>query len=206
MGKQGSKYLFKRSWYTQSVVGSGEIGEYEGAFAFKLNDLPDYTEFTQLFDQYKLCAVKVTFQQPYNDSETARFPRASAAQGTAMPSLHLHHVVDFNDANTLPILNLQQYQNHKVINLSGTSLRGGKTSVYCKPRIALAAYEGAFTGYASQRGWLDVGDAAIQHYGLKWCLDAQYADGLVSISGATWGVTVTVPIQLTYYVAFRNVR
>ncbi len=41
------------------------------------------------------------------------------------------------------------------------------------PRISVATYQGAFTGYASEEPqWIDSNNPAVQHYGFKYIMEA----------------------------------
>lgn len=204
-GKQSSKYLFNRRWQTQSGIVSSEVGESSGAFVFKLDDLPDYTEFTSLFDQYRICAVKVTITSPYTGN-TGLVPRSGAANGLGtMPAIKMYSVSDYDDAVTLTVAQLMQYQNCRITELT-TNLKGGKASFFIKPRLATAVYSGAFTSYGNTKMWLDAASPSVEHYGFKWAFDAIYADGGIAGTATTWGVATSLQWDLKYYVAFRNVR
>lgn len=124
---------------------------------FMLNQLPNYTEYTALFDQYRIAAIKITFIPRSNSSEIG---------STMLPILY--YVSDATDA-TLPTstAELYEYPRLKYKQLSKPY------SLYFKPKFADAAYQGAFSGYAVNKGWLSTASPAVQHFGLKGVVDVQ---------------------------------
>ncbi len=53
-----SPYRFVRSAFFATITGSTTVDTL-GAFKFTLADLPDYGEFTNLFDQYRISALNL---------------------------------------------------------------------------------------------------------------------------------------------------
>lgn len=152
-----------------------------GAYSFRLQDLVNYTEFTSLFDQYRINAIKIKFipqvQQIYSD------PTVQKNSGI------FYHAVDYDEANVpASVDDLLQYENLRVENpLSVFTL-------YFKPHVANALYAGAFTAYGNTQQWIDSNSPDVQHYGHKYC----------------WTQTVAADLNLipvaTFYLAFRKVK
>lgn len=130
------------------------------ANGFQLNQLPGYTEFTNLYDQYRIVGVDIRWT-----------PSVTQAIAGATPDQQLPRLVtvaDFNDG-TVPttLSNLTQYQSFRADLFNKTLFRS------VKPRTALAVYNNLTNnGYALQDGptWVDTGSAGVQHYGIKWGL------------------------------------
>jgi len=75
----------------------------------------------------------------------------------------MYVVVDYDDANALSSsANAQAYNNCIVLGA------GESCDRLFRPRMALAAYTGSFTGYANSADlWIDAASPSVQHYGLK---------------------------------------
>lgn len=129
------------------------------AYSFALSDLPNSTEFTSLFDQYKLKQVEVVMLP----SASATLP-PNGYTGTALNMT----VIDFDDATALSIpASYMQYDNC-MVHPCGEVIR----RVF-KPKVAMAVYSGAFTSFAEAPDvWLDVASPSTAHYGLKIFLGA----------------------------------
>jgi len=142
------------------------------ALAFRLDDLPDYTEFTNLFDQYALIGVQVNI--------TPRKINASVSTASNIGPNMLYVAYDASDI-TLPasLAVLREYQTVK--EFSDTTMTNRKWVKSCSPRIAVAAYAGAFSGYsAPPMTWIDTQSPTVQHYGLKMGIPAGYTAGTVN--------------------------
>lgn len=150
------------SQYVSSNLSAQGLGLY-----FRLQDLSNYTEFTSLFDKYRIMWAKVTLvpksQQPSQDV-------ASSGAGTHK-SATVVTAIDFDDV-TAPtsLATVMEYDNCKVHTGDQRITRS------FKPRVASAVYNGAFTGYAELQGdpWIDCGSAGVQYYGFKACMDTTF--------------------------------
>jgi hypothetical protein len=127
-----------------------------GAAAFALNNIYDYTSWAAVYDLYRITLIKVMFIPVANLSPNGTNPSVS----------YLSAAVDFDDI-TVPSAPAEiiNYQNHIILGPSGSG------TLTWKPRVALAAYSGAFTSYASKEDqWIDCSSASVEHYGLKYSL------------------------------------
>lgn len=147
---------------------------------FNLNQMPSAGEFTALFDEYKINAVKVTI-----------FPRGNSAENTTGNGSRVFSIVDYDDSTAPSGLNeLLQYPGVKSTALTQPHVRYIKT-----PKVASAVYQSALvTAYGARSMWLDCASSTIPHYGVKfWC------------NGTNSG-TVILDLQIDYFVSFRGVR
>jgi len=160
-------------------------GMYQG-MNFALNRVSNYTEFTTLFDEYRICAVEVDFKPMYN------MQVISAINNVI--TLFLYTVIDYDD-NAAPtsISQLEEYDSCVVTNFNQSCKR------IIRPKLATAVYDGtANWAYASTRQpWVDCGNAAVQWFGLKLAIEAG-ASGQTNLQ--TWQISVK------YYIELRNVR
>jgi len=139
---------------------------YSFSYYTTLGFLADYTDFTNLFDQYKIDRMSLEL-------------RTFATQATtATTGALINMVVDHDDAG-IPaatdagIQLLREYPTYKVANFVRPDA-GKQFVMTCVPRVAVAAYAGAFTSYANVASWIDAASPSVQHYGFKgvievWC-------------------------------------
>jgi hypothetical protein len=163
---------FVRNFDAGVLVGSTS-SDVLGALKFVLTQLPSYTEFTTLFDQYRISRLEYTFLPYFTiGTPTAYAPFIATA-------------VDYDDGTAPASFGaIQQYENSRVI----SAYRQFAASF--QPHIAVAAFGGAFTSYANNRpGWIDSASPSVEHYGLK------YVIGQCSGSAQSFRVVGRVIIQ-----------
>jgi hypothetical protein len=133
-------------------------------------------EFTTLFDQYRINYVVLKFM-------------CGTLETNSTDNATMTIACDYDDGNApTNVSDLFQYDNCKIYSY------GKDINVKLKPRIAMAAYGGAFTSYANAGGmWLDVASPAVEYYGVKACLTRCNAQ-------------CTYRIYATYYIELKSTR
>lgn len=175
-------------WY--DVVGGGIWHNASGvSHVFRLSDLPAYTEFTKLFDSYRIKGVKLEFEPVWNSGNTdGPTPFATAIDRMGLPMLT--YAIDTDGPNVAPTSEdeILQYATNKRILISG------KRTIYIRnPRCELVA--GNYSAAEAKAGqWLDCSALDIEHYGLKYWMPTQ------NVSKA-----VFVRVYMTYYLQFKRV-
>lgn len=151
---------------------------------FSLNALHEVSDYTNLFDQYRIAALRVEFQ----------FDKTGGEVGTVTPMPMLSSVIDYDDYTALVDENdYLQYSTYKRTPLNYRHKR------YFKPRVAGALYQAVGTGYSNLRSpWIDCASTSVQHYGIKFMTDGSQNGG---IGNTTLG---HLRVYTTYYVQFRN--
>lgn len=125
---------------------------------FRLASLPSYTEFTSLFDQYRIDWIKFRI-------------RPFGAPATAPNSMGIRHawVHDWDTSTPPPNTQagfdaLRQYESFKdhLIGPAGTT-------IFYRPRIAVPAYRTAVTTayMVSRSKFIDATYSDVDHYGLR---------------------------------------
>lgn len=156
----------------------------EYSFQFKLNDLNNYTEFTNLYEMYRICAIKIRLIPSNNVSDIT--------STQAIPQLMW--VRDMDDA-TLPAsrAELMEYPGVRI-----TRLTGPRTIYIKHPRVARAIYNGLTTAYGEGRPntWVDSENEDVPHYGLKAIL--------MNTSGVDQSANWTCQMYVTLYCQFKN--
>lgn len=166
------------------------------ALTFGLSDLPNYTEYTALFDQYKILGVAVRLFPLWNSVETPQGPSSPGGIGTI-----LHSVIDLDD-NTAPgassggIDALRQYKSYKAHNMA--YLKKGMWSRYCRPKILSGVYNGVslVSAGTNRSQWLDCSTPTVPHYGLKFIFETNTL--------AATAQTLQFKIEAKFYLAFRG--
>jgi len=155
------------------------------SFNFSLDQLPQYTSWTAVFDQYKFDQVQVIIRPMYNAVGLASLSTVRVPQ--------LFTVIDYDDnATPSTLAQLQEYSNCKIAVQETTCCTFA-------PHMAVAAYSGsAFTDFANLApSWIDAASPDVKHYGVKMGCDP-------GVSGQTllqaWNVSVR------YQISFRNIR
>jgi len=141
------RYVFK------AQIAATASAEFLQGFSFALSDVTDYSRLTALYDQYRISRI-IIHMVPMT---SVPFP------ASIFSTSDLFVAVDFDDANSPASASaLLAYDTVRHVS-AGRAFNSSFT-----PHLALAAYNGAFTGYTSTAPtWLDCASASIQHYGVK---------------------------------------
>lgn len=167
---------------------------------FMLSNVQNYTEFTNLFDQYKITKVEVllklhtnTFFQLATDGTTA------INAPVAFPTIYMYN--DHDDADTPTLVDMRQRQ--KVVRRVLRPNSVVKWSV--RPSILNQLYRTALTtGYAPKfNQFIDCSATDVPHYGWKYYLDY---DGYTTPSGGGYGQDIHVNVELKYHFECKDAR
>ena len=190
-----TRNLWNGTW-TANVADTGGA-QTTNQFIFTLDQLPNYSEFTKLFQEYRIAAVKVTFMPltpvniayqsgGYDTSVGFRVPQLGfCADYTGKP------VPD--TGNEQPWLECEGYEQHTF---------NKPVSVTFKPTPLAQQYESSTTtgyGIPSKAPWLAVSDANVPHYSLNARLYDPYFN---HIEGAD--NTPNLAVYITYTVQLRG--
>lgn len=149
---------------------------------FKLSDLPDYTDFQSLFDQYRIKAVKIQFVPNFTNS-----PMTASVNSIGMHSIH--SAIDHNSSTDPPaVLDLMQIDTYKRTRLD----RGLKRYFKVNTIDSWGATTNVETGWNK---WLSTENgSAVEYYGLRYVIDALEED-----------VSCTLDVFATYYFQCKSV-
>lgn len=167
--KRDKPHTFARSYAGAQIV-SSNLSDTVGGIVFQLGLVPNYTEFTTLFDEFRILQAKIEFD-----------PLTSAS--TAPP---LYTAIDYDDGTVPSSVNeLRQYESLMTVPSNRYFRR------VLNPKASAAYYQGSFTGFGSSYGpWLDTGSYSVQHYGLKYILPQT-----ATPNAATYNVNITLVFQ-----------
>lgn len=155
---------FKRT-FTLTPLASSTATSY-GAYNFQFQELPNYTEFQNLYDCYRINKIVMKFVPNHNSSEF----------GSTKAMCEFNSVLDFNDV-TVPtaLTQLYEYQNWRMTRGNRIHTRMWTPSVLTVISTTSATnYIGDAPKY---KQWLNTSQADIEHYGLKYAFGATNAAG-----------------------------
>jgi len=157
------------------------------AYTFKLSDLPNYTEFTNLFDRFRIVKVAVHLIPQWTNNDLNPV--------TSMEKVNpaIYSVVDTTeDAAPTALTEMYEYSNLKIT-------RGGRIHTrYFSPAVLTNAFEGvAATAYIPKwKQWITTDDYATPHYAIK----------LAGDKTQTSSNNFTVRVMMSYYIQCKNVK
>lgn len=172
-------HTFKRTFMTTHTLASAATTA--NSWGFTLNMLPNYAEFTALFDQYRLNAVAITF-----------IPKFTEVVVTAPTDVGFYSVIDRNDqTNLASVAAACEYENMKRTRLSQYHKRYFKLSTLQDTGI-VGSSAVCTTKYSP---WINTANADITHLGLKTIAEAT---GL--------GGNLIVDVRITLYFQCKVVK
>lgn len=171
-------HYFKRTAYYSGYLNGSTLADQPLSLIAQLSQVPNFGEFTALFDMYKIMGVRWRIS-----------PRANSGEiGTNLGRVKLFSAIDYDDNLVASLTDLLQYESLKVTTSDRDHVR------YVKPRISREVFQsGVSTAYSPGRAWIDCQNTTVPHYGLKAVLQQLPAG------------TQSFDIQVTYYLAFKNV-
>lgn len=178
-------YMFKRH-VDLGTVALSNAATVSGGLRFQLDQVPGYTEFTAMFDMYRIAAVKVTcLQNADNIQVQATVPYAVVRWVS---------VVDYNSSGTFATLNdAREFQNAKISQFPTQYPK----SRYFKPKMVTVVEDSSTSVIAggNKRGWLNSNVVNIPHYGYRYFFEQ-----------LTSPYTGSVKFEAVYYMMFRQVK
>jgi hypothetical protein len=163
-----------------AVVTASPTLDVKNSYNFQLGNANIGSGF---FDQYRILAVRFTVSSQNN--------AIGLVTNSTTVLVPMYIVIDYDDSGTLGSVGAAEaYSNCLVLH------PGESCERIFKPRVALGAYNGTFTGYANVGDvWLDAGSNNVQHYGVKTFVPA-CAVGQTLLQ--SWD------IHIEYFVEFRK--
>lgn len=160
--------------------------QFGASMEFKLNNVIDPTDFTSLYDRYKIKGVKVKITPLQN---------VSTAAGTGILPM-LCYALDFDDS-AVPT----SYEDVARKGFAKTKTLGRAISIYVKPKLSSEIFSGNVLspGYGINKPmWIDCNSSTVPHYGIKmWFRNAL-------LPGNSSGALQAFRVESTYYLALRD--
>lgn len=171
---------------TLSTVG-GLTGYYDVGLAqwFQLSDVPSATDFTNLYDRYKITGVKL--QITYLDN-------SAAVNGLSVFPV-LNYAIDYDD-NSVPSSESQMQE--KQDTKTKVLIANKPINIFVKyPRYQAAALNnaGTFDAAALSKGYINCTYPTVKHSGVKFWISSIYSNA---------GSQCAIRIVPTYYLSLKD--
>lgn len=192
-------YNFTRHWTAPGItIQSGNSRTYASdVHTFALDQLPTFSEFINLYDQYRICAVKMKIFPSFNMNQVT----GTAALANGITDLgRVWTVIDHDDDTAFPasaagLDAIREYQNVKCT-------RGNRIhSRYFKPSCLTDIQDsgGATAAAPKFKQWISTQNPSVPHYAIKIFYDSDVSNG----SAFTVG---TLRLECKFYLQFKNVK
>lgn len=145
-------YRFKKHVNLGPISSSISVANTYGAFTFRLQDIPNYTEMQAVFDAFRINAVRLTF-----------IPHSNISQTNMNYDTRIVTAVDFNSATVPTSANqLRDYESCKV------SPNNVLHTVYLKPKVNPLGTTGNLAGPQS---WLSTTSSSSLYYAVLYAIE-----------------------------------
>lgn len=189
-------YYYKRFANLPPVVAAVDGSDTLVGYNFNLTEVPGYTEFTALYDAYKICGLKLRFL-PYYSQSTDQGGNDPFAPFSSSNNLRIFTCLDYNDSSAPVSINaIREYQNCKV-----TSYNKGHKR-YFRPIVNLESTGNTtIQVFSGKNPWISTGTPALQHYALKLGIDTS-----LLVNTAITPGDVLLRVEATFYIGFKQPR
>lgn len=199
--KLTTSYHFKRICDVANIQAEVAGAQNFGSYVFQLNQLPNFTEFTNLFDQYRINKVVLKLIPQFNQSTyNVGHPASTIPSGLPAGRNPRFYIVNDYDDDTNPasIDTLRQYAKVKVYPVMNNKI----IKHIITPATQMQAYETlATTGYVPKfKQWINCNDNNVPHYAIKWGIEntsAIFSDPALRCT--------FFKVEATFYVSFKGV-
>lgn len=175
----------------------GTTTNYSNGFNFRLNQIPNYTEYQSLYDQYKMTGVSFKIMPKWTNPGNGSNSNTVAGVGQIIT------VIDYDDSlSPLTRDELLEFQTAKVSSCNRQHVR------YIKPKILGMVYRTATTQGLSviPSKYLDMGLADLPHFGLKVWIDGPNPNSQIAAGGPFSPLDILYDLYATYYFKCKNTR
>lgn len=188
------KRTFNYSYWQPSTATTSDFWKY---YSFTLADLPSVAEFTGVFEQYRINAIKVTFR-PRFDGFSGENTTDVTLPGITNQAGQLLHIVKDQRTTTIPSgLYTRANLNAFLENGSVKTYRGTRAiNVYFKPAVTRTTVSSASSTF-DWAPWIQTSVTNANHFGFH--AFAQDPN-LTGTFGQAWDVFVT------FYMQFKGLR
>lgn len=156
LSKVTAEPYFKRTYFLENITQEAG-GNMSRAYVIRFSDLPGVSEFTSLFDEFKIRKATFRFEPTYSENGLSQINNYSLK--------YVRSAVDLNDSSPYGSEDLM-FQHDTLKNHKPNSVIIRSVNM---PAIAAEAYAGPITsGYYIQRNkWIDMANYGMPHFGLR---------------------------------------
>lgn len=167
-----SQHVYSRYGTDPSMVDVTST-EYDFAETMQFGNIKAYTEFTALYDRYRITCVQLQITLINNPNAT--WPLNGGPAGADHNGTNWYpkfwYCRDYDDDTPITLADMRERSNVK-----NFILRPNKEyKINVRPAILNQTYRTlTTTGYSPHwKQWIDMVDTNVPHYGLKWVVDTQ---------------------------------
>jgi len=191
-----SVYKFTRySAPLSMIMNTTQVQSIPWTQQFQLSDVINYTDFTTLFDSYRITKVDYYMQLLTNPEGFVEVPTGLTNKGVEAWYPVMWYVLDDDDSTVPTLAQLREKQGVRRKVLKPNQMI--KFSIYPKFQKQTYAGPGGLVGYGPATGWLDCADSGVPHYGIKGCVDFHQ-----NLNNTQYNIEVTA----RYHLAFKGAQ
>jgi hypothetical protein len=181
---------FSSTWAFNTTT-TNDVWRY---YTFTAGDINNYSEFSALFDEYRINAVKVTFRPSYDD-----LANISGTGTLVQPQAYAHVCIDPSStvipAGTYTSANMNTFLENSGVR---TYTLNRPFSVYLKPHVQDGLQGGGTASHSFKAPWIKTSDSAPIHRGFHMFLQQN--------SFSTGNTNIKLDTFYTFYLQFRNLK
>lgn len=159
--KRGNEHYFKRWFDNGTITGNAVYAPYVATKTFALNQVPNVSEFSALFDQYQITKAVVKYYLKID-------PSAQSASGASYPKIY--YCRDLDTSAPPSTLDELRQRNNLVVRV----LNPNKPVTFVlKPNVLGLIFQSGVSNQYEPRYnvWADMSDPSTIHYGFQWGID-----------------------------------
>lgn len=156
VNRQKDLHFFTRYSLATTVTGNAIFAPWSQGFTYALSQVPNVSEFANMFDRYKITYVKHYFTLMID-------PSAQSASTASVPQIY--YVRDYDDSTAITPTQMREHGKMRRLALSV-----GKTvGIGIRPAVLNEIYRSAIsTTYEPKWNvWIDMATTDVPYYGLK---------------------------------------
>jgi len=183
-------HYFTRTTHKQALTQAPTTANTAGAMFFTLNDLYSPSDFTNLFEEYKIMKIVLNFEPIFTEA-----PEGSGATPLYMPYISMcndYNDATFTDTSTTGRNTVRAWSGSKSYPMFG---RPWTWALY--PHVSLDTLVTAASGYTTMPGsstWISSTTIGVKYFGVKyWYDNANLDDNLAFVN-----------VYATFHMAFRT--
>lgn len=150
--------------------------------------LPNVTEFTNLFDQYRIKKVVYRLWASLNNSNSL----------TNLPNPLVHIVNDYNSNGSFALTDIEQHPDMKTYQLGTNKPITWSVTPHVRADVLTITGITSSSAWNVKHPWIDTTSTNINHLGTRLYLNNQGRNTATDIG--------TMTIEAIYYVEFKNVK
>ena len=189
------KLALKRTTFSSTwSFGTATTNDFWRYYTFTAGDVGGFSDFADIFDEYKITGVKVTFRPAYDTVHNV-----AGVGALTQPQAYAHVVLD-NASVVVPSSTYTQANMNAFLENGGvkTYTLNEPFSVYVPLKVSDALLGGGTSTRFIDAPWIRTNETGVSHRGFHMFLQQN--------SFATGNTNIKLDTFYTFYIQFRNVK